>query len=305
MVSFDIVEFNGKFLTNILHFLDGATIKFLLKRRRSRVDLLGLCLYLLPPAVYSFSFASFMFVYLQLDPLYAIWPDCPLLLRTCLVYFSIVEIVCAVATGHLVNIAAVLHTKELLQKLRWYKPKKGSKIKGIVNAKRATNGNSYVKLNISGLSSDVQLYYLLMFLFKRLRQYFDPILCFAMGTGLLIDMIANYAVVMLYGVIPMYLYFYAVLLAIIAPLIIMALVPQGAASDVESSKLLKVWMWKPSSANGSKRWRKSMRFRYVRSLAPVMFGIGPFFCLRRGTLSTYLDTILNYTISAILAFPVE
>lgn len=150
----------------------------------------------------------------------------------------------------------------------------------------------------------MQLYFLLTFLFKRFRQFFDPILCFGMGSGLLIEAIVNYSVIMLFGKMPMYLYIFAVLLAIITPSVIMALVPQGAASYLESRKLLSTWSWMSKGGYGSKQWRKSLRFKYVRSLAPVMYGFGPFFCLKRGTITTYLDAILNYTITAILAFPV-
>lgn len=123
------------------------------------------------------------------------------------------------------------------------------------------------------------------------RQYSDISAIFIMGPGFVIDVMANYVVIMLHGKIPGLLYLIVVLLATLVPIIIMGELPEAGKSNSEAVNLLQDW---------KKTVNNRMKRRKLRSLRPIGFWVGPFFLIKRQTLSRYLDVILNYTVNAIL-----
>jgi len=118
---------------------------------------------------------------------------------------------------------------------------------------------------------------------------------FAISSGVAFGVLGNYAVIMLYGKMPLMIYMYSVLLAVVVPLIMGALFPLGAQSYESSVFLLHSW-------RSMAQKRRTARSRALRALKPLGFNIGGFFTFTRESTTGVFEQLMDYTVNAILSF---
>ncbi|OXA40148.1 hypothetical protein Fcan01_24892 [Folsomia candida] len=264
-------------------------------------DPLGILFNGVATAFLSFIFtAPILFVVAEVDPIKFVLPDTPgtliqtvtcILTRLLICTLALAEIVSSIGLAHLTLIMLTLYSKSCLFQLKFYRKPENSEIAKYKFCRKLDSEKAKCKiLKLEGLS-DLEIYSVLMVQCHVVRQYSDISAIFIMGPGFVIDVMANYVVIMLHGKIPGLLYLIVVLLATLVPIIIMGELPEAGKSNSEAVNLLQDW---------KKTVNNRMKRRKLRSLRPIGFWVGPFFLIKRQTLSRYLDVILNYTVNAIL-----
>lgn len=246
-----------------------------------------------------FAFLSFigllptMLCYTGLDPANFVFPETlPVsrgLIRFIICTLIITEIVSNLCLSHVTLLMLTLHCNANLRLLKFYRRPEQEQEQVNRKWRKVSNTAKFQTL------SDLQLYQVLETTYRVLRQYTDTAALFIMGPGFFIDVLANYVVIMMYGKIPLLLYALISLIAVVVPMIVMGELPIAGKSNELSGELIRDWRLR----SGSKR--RSDRVKTLASLHPVGFWIGRYFLIRRQTLGTYVDGILNYTVTTILS----
>jgi len=116
-----------------------------------------------------------------------------------------------------------------------------------------------------------------------------------MSTGIAFGVLGNYSVIKLYGEMPMIVYMYSVLVAVMVPLVMGALMPLAAIAYESTEVLLHSW-------RSVAQKRRSARSKTLRALKPMGFNIGGFFTFKRETIASVFEQLIDYTVNAILSF---
>jgi len=291
---------------------------FASESKNPKLDIPGIVLNLFTPMFFAIPFASPVIVYLNLDPLFfianrehlsSVWG---ILMRVFFSFVSILELALTLGTTHFTFITITLHCQWILTSLKSYIKPRGirkqytktrsdqlvgfdttetSRKHKMINATRILRSRDPAGSTEYDRFDDIQLYLIISYLFRVIRLYIDTSAVFTIGPGFWLDVICNYAAIKLYEETDIFLYVYFCLVAILAPCIIVGELPQAAKSYDNSNELLKHW----KVAN-----RKTYRRKYVTGLNTVGFSIGSFFIIKRGTFGTFMEELLNYTISSIL-----
>lgn len=121
-------------------------------------------------------------------------------------------------------------------------------------------------------------------------------------TGSVLWVTVNFVSMKLYSVLPLFLYFFFFVLAIVCPVIVSQTLPYATNCHDHSKKLL--WSWKISTVTGT---NKKYLLRKIASLQPVRLcaSIAGFnlFVVQNSTKSTYYNVIILYTINAVISVP--
>jgi len=280
------------------------------------LDIMGIVLNLFGPVFLSFPFAGPIIVYLNYDPLYHIIPKdmvntlWALLFRNFMITAAILELAMTLGMTHFTFLTLTMHCNWLLSGIRTYVKPNRNQIDNSSNFGKSESNNKLFKgkawkkvtRNIIGENrsskygiletlEDTSLYYVISYTFRVVREYMNTAIIFTIGPGFMIDVVCNYAAIMLHDDLPIFLYAYFCLIALVCPCIIIGELPQAGKSFDNSSELLRYW-------KGTAR--KSYRRKYVNGLNVVGYSVGDYFMIKRSTLGTFLDQLSNYTISAIL-----
>jgi hypothetical protein len=140
----------------------------------------------------------------------------------------------------------------------------------------------------------IQLFVLTSYFFTVMNKNLDIVLLFTLFPGFILDVALNFAVVALYGRIPLVLYIYACLVAVIVPTIIVSELPQAGKSYESSVDVLH--HWKAGMVS-----RKTLKFKRVRAYRAVGYTMGGFFTFKQGTTSTFAQAVMDYTINSVLS----
>jgi hypothetical protein len=140
----------------------------------------------------------------------------------------------------------------------------------------------------------IQLFVLTSYFFTVMNKNLDIVLLFTLFPGFILDVALNFAVLALYGRIPLVLYIYACLVAVIVPTIIVSELPQAGKSYESSVDVLH--HWKAGMVS-----RKTLKFKRVRAYRAVGYTMGGFFTFKQGTTSTFAQAVMDYTINSVLS----
>jgi len=140
----------------------------------------------------------------------------------------------------------------------------------------------------------MKLYSVILVIMSKIRQFADYVAVSIMGNGLLIDVMANYVVIKMYGRVPFLLYLSIGIIAILVPIIMMAELPAAALTLVASEEVIHTFNKRMS--------RSKLQRKIVNSLMPAKIVVGLFFKVGKSTTATYVNIILSYTITAIISY---
>jgi hypothetical protein len=245
------------------------------------------------------SLASFALVLLDLDAIHIFIPT-DYLNQPAVVFFRMLLQFMAqlewVATGgqmHLVLITLILHTKSIFRELSTIRknqlPQNTTKRRNGSETLRGTHMMAYSKLD------DLQLYSLANQFLTVVNQDMDFTVLFILVPGFALAVTANYMVLQMYEELPLYLYIFVCLLGVSNPTIIALELPKAGESYEAAYNLLNGWKAKCRS-------RRNLRYKRVLSFRPIGYTMGGFFTFKLGTVTTFAEALMAYTINSILSF---
>jgi hypothetical protein len=246
------------------------------------------------------SLASFALVLLDMDSIRVFIPTAYLnqpvvvLFRMILQFMAQFEWVVTGGQMHLVLITLILHTKSIFRELSTIRmnqlpQKKTTKRRNGSETLRERQMMVYSKLN------DQQLYSLANYFFTVVNQDMDFTLVFILVPGFALDVTSNYVVLQMYEELPLYLYIFVCLLVVLVPTIIALELPKTGESYHAACNLLRGWKGKCPS-------RRTLRYKRVVSFRPIGYTMGGFFTFKPGTVTTFVQALMVYTINSILTF---
>jgi len=116
----------------------------------------------------------------------------------------------------------------------------------------------------------------------------------AISSGVALGAVGNYAVIMLYEKMPILIYMYSVLVAILVPLVMGAMFPLGEQIYESSVELLHKW-------RSMALKRNTYRSKALLCIKPMGSSIGGFFVFKKGCTGGVFEQLMNFTINAILS----
>jgi len=160
--------------------------------------------------------------------------------RLLITWLAIIEVVSTIGIARPTFFALYIHAKSLLYHLLFYSKRRlrgfKSKDKSLNRARDVLIYQTYeiamtvrfllfIRINSIYLAylKAMEIYFLQIF-----RKYMDVAGLCALSTGMAFGVLANYSVIKLYGKMPILIYMYSVLLAVLVPLIMGALMPLAA-----------------------------------------------------------------------------
>ncbi|CAL8136668.1 unnamed protein product [Orchesella dallaii] len=130
--------------------------------------------------------------------------------------------------------------------------------------------------------------YIIMTSCNYAARLFFPLFAFL---GITISVAMNYAVIMLYGKIELYLYLFACFIDIICFVLIFFFCHYGAMPLMQSTGFIEFWQ-------GKKMGKAEMKS--ARAMLPIACMLGHFFSAKKGTSLDIMSNILDYTVSFIV-----
>jgi len=130
---------------------------------------------------------------------------------------------------------------------------------------------------------------------QTFRKYRDVASWCAISSGVALGALGNYFVINLNGKMPVLIYMYSVLCAIIAPLVMGALFPLG--EQIFESSVIRLHRWKSVALK-----RKIFQSKAFLAIKPMGSSIGSFLVFKKGCTGGVFEQLMNYTINAILSF---
>jgi len=225
--------------------------------------------------------------------------------RLLITWLATIEIVSTAGIAHPTFFAAYIHARSLMYHLLSYSAGRShgyeSKDK---NLNRATDILIYQTYGIAITVSTFRFLNLLnpfgifkteKILLQIYRKYMDVASWCVLSSGVAFGVLGNYSVIKLYGKMPILIYMYSVLLAVMVPLIMGALMPLAALVYESAEVLLHSW-------KSVVQKRKSARSKTLRALKPIGFNIGGFFTFKRGSIGSVFEQLMDYTVNARLCF---
>jgi len=229
----------------------------------------------------------------QLDPLYVLLnsyemhPTIKLIIRVVFTFIPVMNFVIFLGSMHL-GVILLLHiSKHTIRSLR-----KFESVYQVLMDFKSNSKRSHVHSQF--LRKSIKHYSIIVVIISKIRQFLDFGAVSIMGNGLLIDVLANYVVIRIYGRIPLFLYLAIAIIALLVPIVMMAELPEAAQTLVSSTEVIRFFKGRVSQSR--------LQRKIVNSLIPAKIVVGPFFNVNKGTTATYVNTILNYTITAILSY---
>jgi hypothetical protein len=140
----------------------------------------------------------------------------------------------------------------------------------------------------------IQLFALTSYFFTVMNQNIDIVILFTLFPGFILEVAMNFAVLALYGRIPLVLYIDACLVALVVPMVIVSELPQAGKSYESSVDVLHHW-------NAGTVSRKTLKFKRVRAYRAVGYTMGGLFTFKKGTTSTFAQAVMDYTINSVLS----
>lgn len=202
------------------------------------------------------------------------------------------EVLSCFCITHMCIIVATLYSKCCLGYLRSYiQPEKGSPRKGHRKTRVLTKSKQS-NIRFRGLS-DLQLYRIVMILFRITRAYSDTTALFSIGPCFSVVVMFNYVLIKLGGRVPTLLYLTVALFDITVLIIMFRELPQLGKTHAVSKNLIKYW-------NDTTGTRSSLRRRQVNSLQTVGCWVGNLFLINDNTFAEYFQRILIHSVDATL-----
>jgi hypothetical protein len=118
---------------------------------------------------------------------------------------------------------------------------------------------------------------------------------FILVPGFALDVTSNYMVLQMYEELPLYLYIFVCLLVVLVPTIMAMELPKAGESYQAAYNLLNNWKAKCRS-------RRTLRYKRAASFRPIGYTMGGFFIFKLGTVTTFVEALMDYTINSILSF---
>jgi hypothetical protein len=253
------------------------------------MNFLGLSILLL-------SLSSFVIVFLDMDAIHVFIPTSYLnhpgviLLRIVLQTIGELDWVATIGQIHLVHITAILHIKSIFGELAVLEKRQ-------VFSKNTTkrNNGSEKPNGIYSKFGDLQLYSLANYFFTIVNKDIGFTVVFILVPGFAVDVAANYMILKMFDEFPIYFYAFACLLGVVVPIVIAFELPKAGECYDGACELLHGWKEKCPS-------RKSLRYKRVMSFRPIGWTMGGFFTFQNGTVTTFAEALMDYTINSILSF---
>jgi hypothetical protein len=247
------------------------------------------------------SLASFALVLFDLDSIHVFIPTAylnqppVLLFRILLQFMAQLEWVVTGGQMHLVLITLILHTKSIFRELSTIRRKNQLPQKN--TTKRRTTSETLRRRHMMSYSKldDQQLYSLANYFFTVVNQDMDFTVVFILVPGFALDVTSNYMALQMYEELPLYLYIFVCLLVVLVPTIMAMELPKAGESYQAAYNLLSGW-------KGECRSRRTLRYKRTASFRPIGYTMGGFFTFKLGTVTTFVEALMDYTINSILSF---
>jgi hypothetical protein len=247
----------------------------------------------LGPSVLLISLSSIVIVFLDMDSIHVLIPSQysnqlgTIMIRIFVQAMAEVEWVVTSGQMHLVLISLIIHTKSLFDELAL--PKRNA-LWNVSGRKALEKARKEV---FHGMN-ELKLYSLANYFFTVVNQDISFAAVFIMVSGFGLEVAANYMILQMYDQFPLYMYIFICLIGVVFPTIISYELPKAGESYDASVQLLHGW-------KGKCRSRNSLRYKRVMSFRPIGYTMGGFFKFKTGTVTTFAEVLMDYTINAILS----
>jgi len=236
-----------------------------------------------------------------------------LIVRYILIGWTMWEAQTTLGTIHLLLMTLLMHTNSIFNHLKTYQPRKRHRTANIIQSfVIKTKGNALVKgdkdppqsRNVYGKSkiisvfdgyNSLQLYQIATYCFTAVRAHLDTSLFFVLFPGFFLDVVLNYVVITCFDELPLSIYCFAALAAILVRTIIVTELPRGARNYETCVTLLNYW-----KSNCPRR--KDYMYKKINSCRPLGYSTGGLFVFKNKTTTTFYEALINNILTAVITF---
>jgi len=289
--------------TNFGFIQTGNQVSWKPVENKPRIDIMGLVMNFIGPALLVIPSISFLLVFIDIDCAYHVIPlhlgrsILGLTLRSFVTLLTLTEMATTIGVVHLILMTLIMHTKSIYTHLELYKSSKWKQNVPNVAMKKLRQVAKNINKDPSVFDgySDITIFKLSAYFFTVARKNLDFSVVFILFPGFALEVFFNFTILTCFDKLPFLIYIFVILICIIIPVIIVTELPQ-AGKGYEASESL-IHFWKSGCYN-----RRSDRFKNINSCKPVGYSLGGMFIFRVSTTTTFFEALMDYTINAILSF---